>query len=99
MARASSSSRLSPTANAFAEIVTEALGVRVGRATAPERLNTIASFLARRDLLIVLDNCEHLLDAVAELVDAIMNSGTDARALATSREALEVDGEQTHRVS
>ena len=83
-----------------AEVVTEALGVRVGSgATAAERLAAIASFLARRDVLIVLDNCEHLLDPVAELVEAIMSSGTQARVLATSREALEVDGEQTHRVS
>ena len=83
-----------------AEVVTEALGVRVGsRAHPDERLSAIAAFLARRDLLIVLDNCEHLLDDVAELVDAIMSSGTQCRVLATSREALEVDGEQTHRVS
>ena len=83
-----------------AEVVTEALGVRVGTgASERERLVAIAAFLSRRDLLIVLDNCEHLLDAVAELVEAIMNSGSEARVLATSREALELEGEQTHRVS
>ncbi len=93
---------LAPVADAerVAEVVAESLGVRVGTgATASERLLAIAAFVARRDLLLVLDNCEHLLDAVAELVDAIMSSGTQARVLATSREALEVDGEQTHRVS
>jgi predicted ATPase len=45
-----------------------------------------------RALLLVVDNCKHLIDDVVELVDAILSSGTECRVLATAREALEIDG-------
>jgi predicted ATPase/DNA-binding SARP family transcriptional activator len=59
---------------------------------------TLAGILAPRAVLLVLDNCEHLLDASAALVDAVLDSGTGARVLATSREPLGVDGEAVHRI-
>jgi predicted ATPase len=46
----------------------------------------------------VLDNCEHLLDEVAAVVDAVLDAGGGARVLATSREPLRVDGEVVHRI-
>ena len=52
---------------------------------------------APKRLLLVLDNCEHLLDAVAELVGPIARRLPRVRVLATSREALGVDGEQIVR--
>jgi predicted ATPase len=48
--------------------------------------------------LVVVDNCEQVLDAVAELVDGLLESCVDVRVLATSREPLGVDGEQGWRV-
>ena len=45
-----------------------------------------------------MDNCEHLLDATAELVEELLASAPNLRVLATSREALEVDGERPMRV-
>jgi predicted ATPase len=45
-----------------------------------------------------VDNCEHVLDEVAELVDALLERCPRLRILATSREALELDGERTFRV-
>ena len=54
---------------------------------------TIVRYLEGRHILLVLDNCEHLIQPVAELVETILHSCPDIRVLATSREALRVDGE------
>ena len=54
---------------------------------------SIVDFLRPRRLLVVLDNCEHLLDAAAGLADAIMAGPPGVRILATSREGLGVPGE------
>jgi predicted ATPase/DNA-binding winged helix-turn-helix (wHTH) protein len=56
----------------------------------------LAAHLASRDVLLVLDNCEHLLDASAALVDRLLDAGPGIRVLATSREPLGVDGESVH---
>ncbi len=50
---------------------------------------TLADALRRRDLLLVLDNCEHLIEASARLADALREGCTGLRILATSREAPE----------
>jgi predicted ATPase/class 3 adenylate cyclase len=84
----------------LASVVAEVVGLRVDApAGGTSRGAAIAAFIARRDMLIVLDNCEHLLDAVAEFVDELLAAGSSARVLATSREALGVEGERGHRVS
>jgi predicted ATPase len=53
----------------------------------------IAAILARQEGLLVLDNCEHVLDAVTELTDALGRHSPRVTVLATTREALDVDGE------
>src|SRR5262249_54932407 len=58
----------------------------------------LAEFLATRELLLVFDNCEHLLDGCAELVDRLQARCPELAILATSREALGVEGEQVFRV-
>jgi predicted ATPase/class 3 adenylate cyclase len=58
----------------------------------------VCRFLAQRRSLLVLDNCEHVIDAAAELVDRLLSSAPRVRVLATSREALEVTGEAAWRV-
>jgi len=55
--------------------------------------DTLAEVLQSRKLLLVLDNCEHLLEATARLVDSLLDSCPFLRILATSREALGVEGE------
>ena len=50
-------------------------------------------YLTDRDVLLVLDNCEHVVDASAELVTALLTSCGGVRVLATSRESLGVSGE------
>jgi predicted ATPase len=62
--------------------VTPQAGVTVAEA--------VAGALAGRRLLLVLDNCEHVLDAAAELVEAILAHTTSLRVMATSREGLRV---------
>lgn len=72
--------------------VTTALGVREqpGRALT----ETLASHLRRhRHLLLVLDNCEHLIGAAAALAEALLRACPDLRLLVTSREALGLAGE------
>jgi predicted ATPase/DNA-binding SARP family transcriptional activator len=56
---------------------------------------TLLEYLRPRRALIVLDNCEHLLAACAELVRAMLNRCPGVRVLATSRERLGLTGEQT----
>jgi predicted ATPase len=58
----------------------------------------VCGFLAQRRALVVLDNCEHVIDAAAELADRLLASAPRVRVLATSREALEVTGEAAWRV-
>ncbi|MCW2935206.1 MAG: LuxR family transcriptional regulator [Actinomycetia bacterium] len=57
------------------------------------RVASLAEYLAGRQLLLVLDNCEHLVNAVAKLVDLLLRASPGLRVLATSREALNIDGE------
>jgi len=59
-----------------------------------ERLaDTLTEVLGSRELLLVLDNCEHLLEAIARLADVLLDSCPRVRVLATSREGLGVEGE------
>jgi diguanylate cyclase (GGDEF)-like protein len=58
----------------------------------------LAAALANRDLLIVLDNCEHVLDGVAATAAALLHGCPRVRLLATSREPLELGGEYRYRL-
>lgn len=60
--------------------------------------DTLAAYLEDRRMLVVLDNCEHLLDSTADLVDAILSTAPDVHVIVTSREPLGLDGEQVRRV-
>jgi predicted ATPase/DNA-binding CsgD family transcriptional regulator len=55
--------------------------------------DTLAEVLGDRQLLLILDNCEHLIEAVARLVNELLDSCPRVCILATSREALGVEGE------
>ena len=56
-------------------------------------LEMLVEFLAPRQMLVVIDNCEHLIDAVADLVDRLLRGCPQVRILATSREPLGLPGE------
>jgi non-specific serine/threonine protein kinase len=59
---------------------------------------TLGRVLARRQLLLVLDNCEHVLAAAAGLCAELLAACDDLRMLATSREALQIAGEARYRL-
>src|SRR5439155_5505494 len=58
----------------------------------------LVTHLASREALLVLDNCEHLLDAIAVLVDVVLKEATGVRLLATSRQPLGISGERVLQV-
>lgn len=58
----------------------------------------IGSYLEDRTALVVMDNCEHLLDEAAALIEGLLDSAPELAVLATSREQLEMDGEHAVRV-
>ncbi len=62
-------------------------------------VSTLADFMESRHLLLVLDNCEHLLDACAVLADTLLRACPDLKILSTSREPLGVGGETVLEVS
>jgi predicted ATPase/class 3 adenylate cyclase/DNA-binding CsgD family transcriptional regulator len=61
-------------------------------------MEALAEVLAARQLLLVLDNCEHLIDAVAGLCGTLLAAADDVRILATSREPAAVAGEARYRL-
>ena len=76
--------------------VARALGLpdQAGRST----MDTLTRFLADRQMLVMLDNCEHLLDASAALTNALLGAAPGLTLLATSREPIGVAGEVSWRV-
>ena len=74
--------------------VAQVLGVR--EAAGKSVTAALCSQVKGRQLLLLLDNCEHLLNASAGMVEALLGSVADATIIATSREALRVAGEQTY---
>ncbi|MFC5750042.1 ATP-binding protein [Actinomadura rugatobispora] len=75
-----------------AALVTTGHG-RVALAETNDPLDRLAAALAGKRLLLVLDNCEHLLDAAARLADRVLADCPGVRVLATSREPLGITGE------
>jgi predicted ATPase/DNA-binding winged helix-turn-helix (wHTH) protein len=76
--------------------VTGVLGLRLGSKTISSE--AVARAIAGKKLLLVLDNCEHVIEAAATLTDAIVCRCPGATILATSREVLRVEGEYTYPV-
>lgn len=85
---------LSPIADAAG--VTTAMLAALGIGSEAE--SSLAPYLSGKRLLVVLDNCEHVVTLVAPLVDRLLGASPAFRVLATSREPLGVPGEVTYRV-
>ncbi|GAA2813784.1 ATP-binding protein [Saccharopolyspora taberi] len=75
------------------DAVIDQLGL--GSPSSGDDVNTIVEHLKNREMLLVLDNCEQIVDAVAELVDTVIRWCPGVRVLATSRQSLGVAGEST----
>ncbi|WP_157495438.1 LuxR C-terminal-related transcriptional regulator [Kutzneria sp. 744] len=82
------------------DLVAAAVATTLGLHDNDERtiLSTLVEWLRTKRMLLVLDNCEHLIDGVAAFVDAILDGAPGVRILATSREALRVEGERIRPV-
>jgi predicted ATPase len=78
-------------------VVAVALGARERPGEAPA--DAMARALAGQQLLLVLDNCEHVIDAAAGLCAGILLAADDVRVLATSREPMRVAGEARYRLA
>src|SRR5215469_11366654 len=77
-------------------VVAAALGVR--EQPGLPAAGALARVLAQRQLLLVLDNCEHVIGAAARLCAALLTACDDVRVLATSREPLRASGEARYRL-
>ena len=80
-----------------ASVLAVTLGVRE-RPGVPAA-EALVRVLARRQLLVVLDNCEHVIGAAAELCGRLLQACDDIRILATSRERLRIEGEAAYRLA
>ena len=80
-----------------AAVVATALGVR--EQPGEPAAGALARVLARQQLLLVLDNCEHVVGAAAALCAGLLSACDDVRILATSREPLAVAGEARYRLA
>ena len=72
------------------QAIAEAIGIQGPSST---DYGTLARHLAQRPMLLVLDNCEHLLDECAAFVDGLLDTGSAIHVLTTTREPLGVEGE------
>jgi non-specific serine/threonine protein kinase len=80
----------------LASTVTAALGLP--ERTAPASVEGLLPFLRGRRLLLILDTCEHLVDACAEFTHSLLRGAAGPRVLATSRQALGVPGEVVYPI-
>ncbi|MFI9329431.1 AfsR/SARP family transcriptional regulator [Kitasatospora sp. NPDC052868] len=82
------------------ELVPAAVAAALGLPAGPGRpiLDALSAGLAAHDALLVLDNCEHVLEACADLADALLSRCRGLRILATSREPLAIPGESVRTV-
>ena len=78
------------------QAISETMGLEINPRDAP--LNQCLAQLRHRELLLLLDNCEHLADAVARFVDALIKTAGNVRVLTTSQEPLRVPGECVIRI-
>ena len=78
------------------DAVADVLGVREepGRSL----VETLSSYICSREMLLILDNCEHIIDSVSREATALISCCKNMRVLATSRQALRIPGEVTFPV-
>jgi predicted ATPase/class 3 adenylate cyclase len=82
-------------------LVAAAVARALGIDEDPDRpvLDTVVSWLQARRMLLVLDNCEHLVEGCAEFADRVLRTCPQVDIIATSRQPLEVEGEYVYRLS
>jgi predicted ATPase/DNA-binding SARP family transcriptional activator len=85
---------------ALPTFVPQAVAKALGVSEKPQQtlVETITTFLRERQLLLILDNCEHLIEASAELADHLLANCPQLKMMCTSRESLSIAGETVWRV-
>jgi len=81
--------------NLVAPYVASMLGLAVG---SHDVLPSLMAYLRGRRILLILDTCEHLVDAVAMLVTSILEAAPQVHILTTTREALRIGGERVYKL-
>lgn len=76
-----------------------AVALRLREEPGRPAIDTVLEYLQSRNVLLVLDNCEHLLEPVAAFVRSVLATAQDVRIITTSREALKVPGEALYPVA
>jgi predicted ATPase/DNA-binding SARP family transcriptional activator len=89
---------LPPADTRVAEQVLGALGLHEAPGTAGSPADRLVAALRHREMLLVLDNCEHVIDAAADVVGRLLRDAPGVRVLATSREPLLLSGERIWEV-
>ena len=80
-------------------LVPSAIATAIGLAAhSANMLAALSGYLRGRELLLVLDSCEHLIDAVASCADRLLADAAGLKIIATSREPLRVKGERVRRL-
>jgi predicted ATPase len=81
-------------------LVPRTIALAIGLRDEPQRpvIDMLCDYLHGKSMLILLDNCEHLVDACAQMTDRILRAAPNVHILASSREALGIAGEVTYRV-
>jgi predicted ATPase/DNA-binding SARP family transcriptional activator len=78
--------------------VTVAIALKLGLPDGAESPERVAAALGAKRLLLVLDNCEHVIEAAARMAEAVLRAAPHARVVATSREPLRAPGEHVYQV-
>jgi predicted ATPase/DNA-binding winged helix-turn-helix (wHTH) protein len=82
-----------------ASLLPNAIATAIGlAANAPAMLDALCGYLRARTMLLVLDSCEHMVDAIACCADRILADAPGVRIVATTREPLRVKGERVRRL-
>ena len=76
------------------QTVASVFGVRESGASSLR--DSLIFYLQKKAVLLIFDNCEHLLDACADLIAALLSKSSELKVIATSRERLDIDGETVH---
>ena len=72
------------------------LGINEAKGQSPDK--TLTEYIKDREMLLIFDNCEHLIHDCASLAEMLLSSCPDLKIIATSREAFNSSGEKTYRV-
>jgi len=81
-------------------LITQTIASVFGLRESPDRplIELVVDYLRAKSMLIILDNCEHLIEACARIAESLIQTCANIKILASSREALGVSGETTYRV-